>query len=412
MSRQHSVPILISPDGKDIHPAGVLGMGVEGHGIDERTIQTIVERFPDALPIAEIDPAFVNPISICTELNTPVGAIDNFLLTETGMPVLVECKLWRNPEGRRKVVGQILDYAKELSAWTYSDLQREVNKRVNQKGDPILGLLREAGKDVNEIDLSDAVSFNLRKGRFLLLVVGDGIREGVEAIAEHLQSKAGMQFTFGLVEMPIYTGRDGHKLVVPRVLARTEMILRHVVAMPDGFVVEESEVANDGNDAARVETPERKAGRERRNAIRKAFWTDFLDGFALDDPAQDFPPASLGGHIVFKFGAPGGSSWLTVYRDMRGNKVGLSLSGNANSIGERAHQSLRYFEEDLKKELGPSAIVDFEPEKPVVADEFEVNDLESQADREAAIAWLRERVNVFVNALRPRIRRALRDLGD
>ncbi len=35
--------------------------------------------------------------------------------------MLVEAKLWRNPEARRKVIGQILDYAKELSRWNYED---------------------------------------------------------------------------------------------------------------------------------------------------------------------------------------------------------------------------------------------------------------------------------------------------
>ena len=29
--------------------------------------------------------------------------------------MLIECKLWRNPEARREVVGQILDYAKVLT---------------------------------------------------------------------------------------------------------------------------------------------------------------------------------------------------------------------------------------------------------------------------------------------------------
>jgi hypothetical protein len=48
--------------------------------------------------------------------------IDIFMVTPSGLPVLVECKLWRNPEGRREVIGQILDYAKELSRWSSSDL--------------------------------------------------------------------------------------------------------------------------------------------------------------------------------------------------------------------------------------------------------------------------------------------------
>ena len=62
---------------------------------------------------------FSGPVPICTELNTPAGAIDNFLVTPKGLPVLVECKLWRNPEARREVVGQILDYAKELKSLVF-----------------------------------------------------------------------------------------------------------------------------------------------------------------------------------------------------------------------------------------------------------------------------------------------------
>ena len=64
---------------------------------------------------------FLGPVPICIELNTPAGPIDNFMVTASGLPVLAECKLWRNPQGRREVVGQILDYAKELSRWSLSD---------------------------------------------------------------------------------------------------------------------------------------------------------------------------------------------------------------------------------------------------------------------------------------------------
>ena len=140
---------------------------------------------------------------ICTELNTPAGPIDNFMVTPSGLPVLVECKLWRNPEARREVVSQILDYAKELSRWSSSEF-------------------------------NDALTANLRRGRFLLLIVGDGIREGVEAIAEYLQLHAGLHFSLGLVELPIYVMPNGDRLVAPRALARTALVTRNVVAVPDG----------------------------------------------------------------------------------------------------------------------------------------------------------------------------------
>ena len=100
--------------------------------------------------------------------------------------MLVECKLWRNPEGRREVVGQILYYAKELSRWSSSDLHREVNRRLKRDGNPLLEMVRAVEPKVDEIQFNDALTANLRRGRFLLLIVGDGIREGVEAIAEYL----------------------------------------------------------------------------------------------------------------------------------------------------------------------------------------------------------------------------------
>jgi hypothetical protein len=72
--------------------------------VAEANIQALVHRHPECLPIAEIDPVFLNPVPICTELNTTAGPIDNFMVTAAGSPVLVECKLWRNPEARRLVV--------------------------------------------------------------------------------------------------------------------------------------------------------------------------------------------------------------------------------------------------------------------------------------------------------------------
>ncbi|MFD2648258.1 hypothetical protein ACFSX5_10690 [Devosia albogilva] len=203
--------------------------------MSEADIQELVQAYPGSLPVAEIDPMFANPVPICRELNTSAGPIDNFLVTPSGLPVLVECKLWRNPEGRREVVGQILDYAKELSRWSSSDLQREVSIRLKRReGNPLLELVRAAHPEVDEMEFNDALTLNLRRGRFLLLIVGDGIRAGVEAIAEYLQAHAGLHFSLGLVEMPIYVMPDGQRLVVPRVLAKTAIITRNVVSVPEG----------------------------------------------------------------------------------------------------------------------------------------------------------------------------------
>jgi hypothetical protein len=413
MTRQHATPLLLSDDPARAVPLTLLPLSGEGEDrIDEAYIRDLIFAFPTTLPISEIDRQFIDPVSICTELRTDAGAIDVLLVTPQGLPILVECKLWRNAQARREVIGQILDYAKELASWTASNVQQKVSQRLQRPGNAVWELVHAAYPEIGEIDFNDALTQNLRRGRFLLMVVGDGIREAAERIAEYVQDHAGLHFTFGLVEFPIFVCPDGQRFVAPRVLAHTEKLLRTVIALPEGFAIGESVAAVDDEGELAEETLERREGRLRRNAIRQAFWHDFLSKLQLDDPEQPFPPAARGGHIVFKFGAPGGSSWLTVYRDMRNNRVGLALSSNHNSIGESASQLLADHAAEIAEDLGSSAIVDFSGERPVVTDEFAVGHLEDADDRARAISWLQHRTNDFVNALRPRIRAALRDLEE
>ena len=52
----------------------------------------------------------------------------------TGRIIILEAKLWRNPESKRKVIAQILDYASELTRWSFEDLEREVSRRLDTGG--------------------------------------------------------------------------------------------------------------------------------------------------------------------------------------------------------------------------------------------------------------------------------------
>ena len=82
---------------------------------------------------------------------------------------------------------------------------------------------------LGESSFFDAVSRNLRRGRFLLLIVGDGIREGVETIAEFLQQHAAcISRSRWLRLLPA-----GGYVVQPRILSRTTMIARGIVAIED-----------------------------------------------------------------------------------------------------------------------------------------------------------------------------------
>ena len=147
----------------------------------EGWLQELVETNPEILPVAEIEPAFTPMVSVGREVTTISGYIDNLLLSPQGNLVIVETKLWRNPEARREVVGQIIDYAKDVSHWTFQKLEGEVRKynaEHRKSEDGILDSLRRI-EDIDESEegvIIDAISRNLQAGRFLLLVVGEGIR--------------------------------------------------------------------------------------------------------------------------------------------------------------------------------------------------------------------------------------------
>jgi len=75
---------------------------------------------------------------------------------------------------------------------------------------------------------------NLKNGRIVVLVVGDGIKSEAEDLAHGLQSHAGFHFTFALIELAVFNAvSDGELLVVPNILAKTCMIERGIVRIDD-----------------------------------------------------------------------------------------------------------------------------------------------------------------------------------
>ncbi len=399
MARQHATPVLVPPAGA---PVALTSVSPSAAGnIQEEDIQALVHGHPSVLPIEEIDPIFKGAVAICRELETPAGPIDNFLVTPSGLPVLVECKLWRNAEARREVVGQILDYAKELARFTVSDLQREVAKRLGRGPSALLDIVRDAAPDVDEVEFNDNLTFNLRRGRFLLLLVGDGIRERVEAIAEYLQAHAGLHFSLGLVELPIYELPDGSRVVAPRVLAHTHIITRTVVALPDGHVVQDEETVA----ATEAEIDPETAA---LGDAHQAFWAEFLKRLRLDDPEQPVGRPPRQHHITFTLPAPGGTSWLTVYRTKR-NEVGLFLSSHRDTPGEYARRVIGEDWATVGPLLGGTATLTHKNGVPMISDVLRPGNLADPAVRARAFDWLTERTNTFINVLRPRVRSAAAD---
>jgi hypothetical protein len=238
MSNRDGKPILIH-DGTSKELAPIELASKKAAAFDEAWIQKLVFDHPETIPIRQIEPGFGSLISVCRELPTAHGPIDNLMMTSSGDIVIVEAKLWRNPQARREVVAQALDYASCLFRMSYEEFERAVKKGhfADKQAPKILYELFASLPDVPaEKDFVDAVSSNLARGSIVVIVLGDGIRAEVKLLAEVLQSHAGFHFTFALVELNVFQTPDGGLIIMPGVLAQTEMIERGIVRFDNGKV--------------------------------------------------------------------------------------------------------------------------------------------------------------------------------
>ena len=342
-ARQHAPPLFIDRLDETGTPR-LLDRGDIQH--DEAWLQKLIFRFPQLLPVHEIEPGFSTIVPVCLELPTPAGNVDNLYITESGDLVIAECKLWRNPQARREVVAQVIDYAHGMSAWTYQDLEDAVRKSsvVDREKPPttLYELIGEAA-GIDEAGFVDAVSRNLRLGRMLLLIVGDGIREGVESLSGFLQMHAGFHFTLGIVEMPVFRLPQGGLIVQPRVLARTVNIERGIVKVADGQrVIVESLQERGADDTGRRTTISQERLLEMLAKVDPALPSaiqSFVDRAADLGVLLEAAPHSL----QVRWRGPQDRRFILGAVDDHGELQTYNVSWTANTIGhiELAHEYLQ-----------------------------------------------------------------------
>lgn len=204
----------------------------------EAQLQEILRRHPNVLPLGDIEPVFEPAFCIGREVRTAAGFIDNLYISATGHLALIETKLWKNPQARREAVAQVIDYARELANWTYQDLEKTActyqEMHENRSASLYEWLSNQTEMNLDEADFVDRASRNLRRGAFLLAIVGEGIREGVEAMVEYLQGTPQLAFTLALIELACYRideGKDWPIVIVPRTVMRTAEVERAVVTV-------------------------------------------------------------------------------------------------------------------------------------------------------------------------------------
>lgn len=250
-----STPLLVTSSPLEAQPLQRRGLNTRAtSGYDEKWLQDLIHNAPSVLPIAEAEPAFSPLVPVCVELPLTAGYLDNLLVTPNGDLLVVECKLWRNVEARREVVAQVIDYAKALQRLSYDAFETAIRSARKEPGfklyDHVVATVPEHEVYLDEAGFVDAVSRNLRRGRCLLAIVGDGITEGVEGLAEFLQQHAGLHFVLILIQLSVYDLPGHGAVVVPSIPLRTTNIVRGIVQVQDGQPTVVASMPAQGSQAA------------------------------------------------------------------------------------------------------------------------------------------------------------------
>lgn len=239
-------PIVFSEDAKlrrFVSLEGISARRDDPNSFNESLLQELIDATPNVLPVREYLPSTTTLFSLGREVPVDLGAntgyIDNLLVTNDGYLVIVETKLYRNPEGIREVIAQTLQYGMAVGQMPVMELEARIKRgqspTLTSKESIRDCVSRQATEQNHPAALADdfdeALERHLRRGEMLLLIVSDGIHIGVERVTHWLNEQGNSSpFKFGLVELKFYT-HGNERLVVPRTALKTREVSRHVVVV-------------------------------------------------------------------------------------------------------------------------------------------------------------------------------------
>lgn len=372
-----------------------------GNGHDEAWLQDLLFRHPHLIPLERIEPGAGEVIPICRELPLPKPGgrpvfLDIFGVTPHGRPVLVECKLWRNPQARREVVAQLLEYAALLRRRSFADLTVQLKAVLGRNDDnPLFAHASDRlPKPADEARFVDAMSRNLRAGDFHLIIAGEGIREDLTVISDHLGTQGAR---LALIELQLWCDDGGRTLVVPQVAMRTEVIRQRLILDDAGIPVQLVDLAGSDDRTEIEEVVDPEGARIRRESNRE-FWQQFIETARFEHPDQPTPRHGTNNSVRIPLPSP--ARWLTAYRSEGEGEAGLFLrceQGNT-LCAELAPEA-----EALRAETGLRDIY-FKVGHPGQRDIIGIaRPLADFGGPDEQMAWLEATANKLVNALRPRL---------
>ena len=210
-------------------PTGLIPME-EAPYDSEKLLQELLASYPDLLAGEQIDSAAPRRwLLVVREMAVPGEedgnarwSLDHLFLDQDAIPTLVEVKRSTDSRIRRKVVGQMLDYAANAVVyWPVEEIRAKFEGRCEKSGkDPDEELATFLGTEQSVDEFWQQVKTNLQAGRIRMVFVADSIPRELRRIVEFMNEQMDPAEVLA-VEVRQFVG-PGVKTLVPRVFGQTE----------------------------------------------------------------------------------------------------------------------------------------------------------------------------------------------
>ncbi len=178
----------------------------------EKELQDSIEALPELLnPIAQLNEQGYPFFILKRELNVSSGAIDFLAVDYEGSLYIVETKLAENPEIRRAIIGQVIEYASNLSDMPYDKFSSEclkyLKRQVNLEQavhDFYFQQRRDDEVTPSAEEYRIAISNNLAKGRLNLVIVANQVNFEIQKLIYFIDEKTRDDLNFIVLEINKY----------------------------------------------------------------------------------------------------------------------------------------------------------------------------------------------------------------
>lgn len=178
---------------------------------DEKELQDAIEKIPSLLnAISQLNQQDYPLFILKREFGVSSGSVDFLAIDADGSLYIIETKLAENPELRRAVIGQVLEYASNLSDMSYDTIAAECLKYLKKQSslEQVIRdfyVARSDGEPVlSAAEYKKAMTENLKSERFNIVIVANKVSLEIQKLFHFVDQETKDNLNFIVLEINKY----------------------------------------------------------------------------------------------------------------------------------------------------------------------------------------------------------------